>query len=269
MYPQLKTSFKGRFPFKLGTTSFIYPDGYLENVKMLGPYVDEIELLLLQSKQDGDLPGKEDILDLARLGKELDITYNVHLPYDIDPGHFDADVRRHAVNVIKRVIRLCAELSPSTHTLHLNYKKPDTSHKTINNWSSHVKDTISAVLNSGVSPTSLSIENLNYPMEWVEDIVKTLNLRICLDIGHLLIHEFDVNTVFRKYEKIIPIIHLHGVNGKIDHLGLDKMTENSMQTVMDILKDFSGVVSIEVFSFNNLETSLNCLDDQWRKEKGV
>jgi hypothetical protein len=48
-YPRLTKSYKGFYPFKLATTSFIYPDDYIPNVKMLGPFVDEIELLLFES----------------------------------------------------------------------------------------------------------------------------------------------------------------------------------------------------------------------------
>ena len=36
MYPSLDRSYKGIFPFNLGTTSFIYPDDYVPNVKMHG-----------------------------------------------------------------------------------------------------------------------------------------------------------------------------------------------------------------------------------------
>ena len=55
MYPALPKSYKGIFPFKIGTTSFIYPDGYVQNVKMLAPYLDEIELILFESAP-GSLP---------------------------------------------------------------------------------------------------------------------------------------------------------------------------------------------------------------------
>ena len=48
-YPALSKSYKGLFPFKICTTSFIYPDHYIPNVKMLGPFVDEIELLVFES----------------------------------------------------------------------------------------------------------------------------------------------------------------------------------------------------------------------------
>ncbi len=48
-------SYKGSYQFRLGTTSFIYPDHYLPNVKMLGPYLNEIELLLFESAYVGNI----------------------------------------------------------------------------------------------------------------------------------------------------------------------------------------------------------------------
>ena len=45
IYPSLTKSYKGFYPFKLATTSFIYPDDYMPNVKMLGSFFDEIVFL--------------------------------------------------------------------------------------------------------------------------------------------------------------------------------------------------------------------------------
>jgi hypothetical protein len=77
MYPSLARSYKGIFPFKLGTTSFIYPDHYIPNVKMLGPYLDEIELLLFESLPADALPSKAVIAELSDLAREYDLTYNI------------------------------------------------------------------------------------------------------------------------------------------------------------------------------------------------
>jgi hypothetical protein len=82
MYPALPKSYKGVYPFKIGTTSFIYPASYTQNVTMLAPYVDEIELLLFESAPDS-LPSIHEIKKLLSLSKEFDLTYNVHLPIDI------------------------------------------------------------------------------------------------------------------------------------------------------------------------------------------
>lgn len=58
MYPTLEKSHKGTFPFRLGTTSFIYPDNYETNVRLLAPYLDEIELLFLEGDPES-LPKKK------------------------------------------------------------------------------------------------------------------------------------------------------------------------------------------------------------------
>ena len=57
----LSKSYKGRFPFTLATTSFIYPDDYVPNVRRLGPYLDEIELLCYESAH---LPARGTIEEL-------------------------------------------------------------------------------------------------------------------------------------------------------------------------------------------------------------
>ena len=48
---------KSGYPFRLGTTSFIYPAGWAENVARLAPLVDEVELLFFESQIPGSLPG--------------------------------------------------------------------------------------------------------------------------------------------------------------------------------------------------------------------
>ncbi|MBW2248941.1 MAG: sugar phosphate isomerase/epimerase, partial [Deltaproteobacteria bacterium] len=120
MYPSLPKSYKGLYPFKLGTTSFIYPAGYAQNVIILAPYVDEIELLLFESNPDS-LPSTHEIKKLLSLSKEFDLTYNVHLPTDVSLSDPEPSIRHAAVETLKKVMDLTAPLSPSTCTLHLSY----------------------------------------------------------------------------------------------------------------------------------------------------
>ena len=72
-YPFLTKSYKGFYPFKIGTTSFIYPDLYVPNVRMLGPFVDEIELLLFESGPSASLLSKTVIADLQHLSREFNL----------------------------------------------------------------------------------------------------------------------------------------------------------------------------------------------------
>ncbi len=63
---------------------------------MLGPCLDEIEILLFDSIKETDFPSKDDIDHMAELANRHAISYNVHLPIDISPGSPDADTRRGA-----------------------------------------------------------------------------------------------------------------------------------------------------------------------------
>ena len=91
-FPILPQSWKQRYPFRLGTTSFIYPAGYLENVTRLGPHLDEIELLMFES-QPASRPTEKLVQDLQQLGQSQAVTYNVHLPTDLALTHPDRALR--------------------------------------------------------------------------------------------------------------------------------------------------------------------------------
>jgi len=105
MYPFLSKSYKHAYPFKIGTTSYIYPDHIIPNVKMLAPYLDEIELLLFESNLD-NLPTSQEINELALLAEQFDLTYNVHLPIDISLTDIDPIARSKSVNITFPVVKL-------------------------------------------------------------------------------------------------------------------------------------------------------------------
>jgi sugar phosphate isomerase/epimerase len=248
---------KNVFPFKIGTTSFIYPDTYAQNTRALAPFFDEIELLFLQSIPLSCLPDKNEIRILTELKHQLDIGYNVHLPSDIDLGHPEEEIREHATEVLKTVFNLSETLSPSTYTLHLPFEGTDLSAGRIEKWRQHIRRGLARLTAQGIVGSRISIETLSYPLEWLEDIILEFDLRICCDIGHLMVFGFEISSFFQKFQDRVSIIHLHGVDEKKDHLGLEKLTDDQASDIADILRRFTEIVSIEVFSFENLASSLN------------
>ena len=259
MHPPLPKSYKGAFSFKIGTTSFIYPDGYVQNVKMLAPYLDEIELLLFESTP-GSLPSVHEVEQLFSLANEFDLTYNIHLPLDISLGAPERSIQHFALETIKQIINLTATLSPSTYTLHLPYDEVDFDGEQIKHWQARLNTSIKKLLSAGINGEMISIETLSYPLSWVEEILIDFNLSVCIDIGHLMLYGFDPESVFNKYKKRTPILHLHGVDNHQDHLPLDRLTKENAKTVSNILKEYEGVVSLEIFSFEHLKTSLIFLE---------
>jgi len=268
MYPALPKSYKGSYPFKIGTTSYIYPAGYTQNVKMLAPYVDEIELLLFESAPDS-LPSNHEIKKLLSLSKEFDLTYNVHLPTDISLSDPDPSIRHAAVETLKRVINLTASLSPSTYTLHLSYDEKGLETERIKKWRQRLYRSVGQFIATGINSKMISIETLTYPIEWVEEILIDFNLSVCIDLGHLMVYGFDMENVFNRYGNRTSIIHLHGVDKTDDHISLDRLSKKNVDSVIRILKQFTKVVSLEVFSYDHLKASLNFLEKSWQCMKTV
>ena len=266
-YPFLNKSFKNFFPFKIGTTSFIYPDLYVPNVEMLGAFVDEIELLLFESEPVASLLSKTVLKDLQRLSQELKLTYNIHLPTDISISDPDPARQKHAIETLIKIAERVAPLSPITYTLHVPYAGAGFGGGHIEKWQEVVYGNLEKIIASGVPANQIAIETLDYPFQMIAEIVTDLKLSICMDIGHLILQGAELSAVFDAFSKSISIIHLHGIENDKDHRPLNRLPEGLLDPVLGILKKFCGTVSLEVFDFEHLQTSLNFLEQHRLAER--
>jgi sugar phosphate isomerase/epimerase len=80
-----------------------------------------------------------------------------------------------------------------------------------------------------------------------------------------MVYDYDLIEVFNKYFDKTSVIHLHGVENDRDHTAVDRLSDTLTSTVLRILKRFTGVVSLEVFSFENLNSSLNFIENHWEE----
>jgi sugar phosphate isomerase/epimerase len=264
-YPTLTKSYKGLFPFKICTTSFIYPDHYIPNVKMLGPYLDEIELLLFESQGTDVLPTRKVITKLCRLAEEFDLSFNVHLPTDISISDQNPAGQERAVETMIQIMDLVRPLDPSALILHVPYHGESLDDPVVRNWQNRVYKNLQEIISAAQNKKIIAIETLDYPLELLEDIIVEMDLAICLDLGHLMVYDYDVLEVFNKYASKTSVLHLHGVANGCDHTALERLSDKLFKTVLQVLNDFTGVVSLEVFSFENLDSSLKYLESHWRK----
>ncbi len=252
-------------PFKLCTTTFIHPAGWVTNARVLGRSFDELELLLFESAHRDSLPERETVTTLADLAADLDFTWNVHLPIDIHPGHLDRKIRRQAADVIMRVIELTAPLNPSTSTLHLSGITGEPEEPALRNWQERLRETLKIITASGIPGRSLSIENItDYPLEMALPLIEEFDLEICLDIGHLAVNGDSIASAFELFGDRISILHIHGVEDGRDHRSLDRLPAEIMASLFEELKKFRGVVSLEVFSLEKLIDSVNCFGKEYR-----
>jgi sugar phosphate isomerase/epimerase len=261
-FPPLETVCKNAFPFTIACPSFVYPAGYVDNVRHLAPYVDEIQLLFFESRAQS-LPSHELIRQLADLAGTESISYNIHLPSDLFAGHPEAKERRRAVAVLRQVLDRCAPLAASTYTLHLNRNPDECAALAVDRWQTYLVDAVEQILPPHVNRRQISVETLDYPFEQVAPVIAAADLGVCMDMGHLMVHGVDITTFFERWQDRIRIVHLHGVDGASDHLPLDRLAGREMRAALDILQAFSGVVSLEVYSHADLNTSLAHLRREW------
>lgn len=262
-YKPLPESYRSKFSFTLAAPSFIYPDHVMANARMLAPFIDEIELVLFESSPDESLPLPADISELAGLSKRTGITYNVHLPIDVSITDTDERSRAYAIDRIAQAVERARPLSPSTWTLHLPYTGTGPDLPSVKKWQILTETAVKTLLEkTGIAPRSVSVETLDFPPAWLEPVVGKLDLSVCLDIGHLMEHGHDIREAFNSFSDRISILHLYGgvVEGR-GHVGLEHLPAIHTPAVSSIISRFTGVVSLEVFSRNDLEKSLQSLVD--------
>jgi sugar phosphate isomerase/epimerase len=249
---------KNRFPFRLGTTSFIHPAGYSDNVRLLAPLVDEIELLFLESEH---LPSADQISTLKDLAESLDITYNVHLPMDISLADPSPDIRRRSREAVIRALERAAPLNAGTHTLHVTFEMANRNRKGVENWQACATESLAQLLTGApMGANTLSVETLDFPPRWLAPVVSRLGLPVCVDIGHIVRFGFDLKETLSLFAGTIDIFHLHGVTGRQDHRALDHLALEAREQVAGQLKNFRGSVSLEVFSAKDLADSMDCFN---------
>ncbi len=258
-FPTLPQSFKKRFSFRLSVPSFVYTANYIDNARMLAPFVDEIELLLFES-HESRLPQASEIDQLASLAVDQEISFNVHLPIDLNLAIADRHARRKVVDRLATAIDRVRPLSPMTYTLHLPYNEADTHLDTVDKWARRNRECLDEFLAaSKVHPGHISIETLEYPPFWFETLITALDLSVCIDIGHVIRYGYNLEAIWRTFANRTTMIHLHGVYQGQDHLALDQMPTEERSMIKRCLDGYSGTLSLEVFSFEGLTASLPCL----------
>ncbi|MEE9216568.1 MAG: cobamide remodeling phosphodiesterase CbiR [Anaerolineales bacterium] len=243
-------------PFRLGTTSYILPDGILPNVQYLANRVDDVELLFFEVCADGsDLPGTAEVRQLKILAAEGNLSYTVHLPLDL---RFSSDENLEpSLGKAQRVIEACRQLDPWAYVLHLNESEASLEHGGL----ARIARALNQLGRSAGSTKLLAVENLpGQPTGTLEAVTAKVPVSRCLDIGHMWAEGVDPLPQLERLLSDTRVIHLHGVEGR-DHKALDSVPPEQLERVMRtiIARGYSGVVTLEVFDERDLERSIKAL----------
>ena len=257
-YPSLKN----RFPFRLGTTSYIIPEEILPNVLFLADKVDDIELVLFESDEFSNLPDETTVKRLKEIADRSDLTYTIHLPLDTWMGHEEAFVQQRSVDKCLRVIECTTPLAPFAYVLHFHgdsrgsCPSPD-----LERWIDGHRRSVERLLQD-VDSHDLCVETLDYPYEIIEDIIRDYNLSVCLDIGHLLLCGHEPEDYLDRYLPRTRIVHLHGIEDGHDHRSLSFLSPRLLNTIIDRMGNGPKnhrVLTMEIFDEGALTQSLEVL----------
>ncbi|MDD5475264.1 MAG: cobamide remodeling phosphodiesterase CbiR [Syntrophales bacterium] len=254
-----KTLLKNRFPFRLGTTSYVIPADLQSNVTFLADKVDDIELVLFESDEISNLPDASTLLALRDTADRHNLTYTIHLPLDTWMGHADASVRRQSVEKCMRVIDLTRALNPFAYIVHFHgdsrgkFPSPE-----MMRWKDGHRRAVERLVQV-VSPEDLCVETLDYPYSLIDDIVSDYGLSICLDIGHQLLCGAKPFEYLDLYLPRTRVIHIHGVEKKQDHLSLAFLPDGLLAGITNRLGEgaqTTRVLTIEIFDKGAFNESL-------------
>ena len=263
--PLLKRS----FPFRLATTSYILPAEIIPNIRYLGQYFDEIELVFFESGRESNLPSPRDIREMARLASDLDLTFNVHLPADLFFGDPDPALRRRFCETALSFYERTLPLAPTSYILHLDSRRADeTIEPDGSAWTNRVRESLQAMQTQGVELRRIAVENLEYPLQRILPFVEAFDMSFCLDIGHLLRYGHDPAEQTALFLEKCSMVHLHGVDNGKDHTGLDHIPLAEWRIICGALESYGGGVSLEVFSIDDLLVSLRRMQEMARRGNG-
>lgn len=251
-------------PFRLGVPSYVYPADILPNVEALAPYVDDIELLLLESRETDDnvskIPSADTIARLAELAQQHDLTYTVHFPIDRHLGSPVAAERQALQRQMLAIMDRTLPLRPFAYILHLEGVTRDSAPARVQTWASDIAGLLPALIERAGDPSLLCVENLNYPFTWCEPLADHFYLGVCIDLGHLWVGGDNVEVHLKRHLPKTRVIHLHGVSDGRDHLALTTLQPTRLRQILNSIDKFTGVLTLEIFNYEGVRDSVVCLN---------
>jgi sugar phosphate isomerase/epimerase len=254
-----------KFPFRMGTSSYIIPADILPNVHYLAGKVQDVELVLFDV-DDGpsNLPTPAQIAELHSFALDHDLSFTVHLPLDLRMAA-DGGLNHISLEKALRVIDLTRALDPWAYIAHLDGRvvlPAETTPDEILCWQDQAVRALEIVGGWVGDLNKVALENLEiYPLELNLAILERIAVSRTVDIGHLWLDGHDPLPYLRAALPRTRVIHIHGIS-EHDHSSLAHVPSTELGAVFAELIRFNykGVVTIEVFSELDFLGSLRAIE---------
>lgn len=246
--------------FRIGSTSYVYPDDILPNVRKLAPLVDDVELVLFEVDDYGaNLPDSAAIGELQALAGANDLTFTVHLPLDLS---FD---NANSFDKARRAIDATRGLDPYGFVMHLDGRvlAGHPSSEKIAEWQVQATHALARIVDWVGDPALVCVENVEgWDPDYFRDVVEDCRVSRCIDIGHFWLQKLDPLEHLADHLTRTRVIHLHGV-GSRDHQSLRNVARDQLQPAVNALLrgDYAGLVTLEVFGVDDFFSSYDVLQE--------
>lgn len=249
---------------RLGTTSFIYPASWLDNVRRLSARVQDVELLFFEANA---LPDDDELDGLVQIKRRTDLTYTVHTPLSASLASESAARRREGIEEVLQVVERMQVVDPFAYIVHVycgdeeGGAQPDD----LDAWRERAFESLNTLLDRGVPQHLLCVESLDYDLAEIAPVISALGLSYALDVGHIHRDGRSLIAALTKYLPQTRVIQWHGTDpNDRDHKGLTHYPPAQAVTLLRTLlaEKYTGVLTLEVFNEADFETSL-ALATQW------
>jgi sugar phosphate isomerase/epimerase len=259
-------------PFRIGAPSIVFGKNLLENVDRLAGRVDHIEILLFHTPTLHNFPSPAQIKAVKTMGDGEGLSFSVHLPASLEIAARHREKRQKSVGMVAELINLTNELNPTGHILHIPVTPPTLTavpgqyfnandRNRFDGWSQRAMDSLVTIQSRIDASNRILVENINYSPRFLEIFWKSGMCCFCLDMGHLVLGGESVSEIMGHFMPVVKEIHLHGVREDEEHLSLTVLPRARLSRWVNLLldADFRGIVNLEVFTSEDLQTSLDML----------
>ncbi len=255
--------------FRIGAPSMVFGPGTLKNVQRLAGLVDHVEIVLFHTPTLHNIPTPEEMECIREIAADRGLSLSVHLPTCLEIASPDPDRCRDSLAMAASLITQLQHPAIQNFILHIPYDRPTLAavpgryfhaenRDAFAGWLDRARDGLRRLRAASGSGAPLLVENINHSPVLMQSLWEEGRCGFCLDIGHLLLGGEPVLPVMDACLPHIREIHLHGVVGYEEHLGLNVLPLERVRRWMDRLTaaDFRGVVNLEMFSPADLTASL-------------
>jgi sugar phosphate isomerase/epimerase len=254
-----------KFPFRLGATSYIIPADILSNVHYLAGKVQDVELVLFDLEAGpSNLPTLGQITELRSLALQQDLTFTVHLPMDLRMAD-DGSPSHISLEKAHRVIDCTRALAPWAYVAHLDGRTVlplETSPEAMRRWQDQAVLALELVGEWVGDSQKLAVENLEgYPLDFHSAVLERVNVSRTVDVGHLWLDGHAPLAILRAALARTRVIHIHGIHER-DHSSLSNVPPEELGALLAelVCSNYTGIVTIEVFSEQDFLTSLQAIE---------